>query len=121
VFFPVSSWFPAFVLTLAVEAPIVGAFLRPGRREVVRVAVLVVAVNLATHLTVWYVLTQVLLVGTSEYLFVAEGWAIVAEAGFYAAAIPGLRPSRAVGLALVANVASALAGRFVAAVLPELV
>ncbi|HEU4674023.1 MAG TPA: hypothetical protein VFS32_14120 [Candidatus Limnocylindrales bacterium] len=120
-FFPVSSWFPAFVLTLAVEAPIVLAFLRPPAAELVRLAVLFVVANLATHLTVWYVATQILLVGTPEYVLVAEGWAIAAEAVFYVAAIPAITPRRAFALALVANVASALAGRFVVGVLPELI
>jgi hypothetical protein len=120
-FFPVSSWFPAFVLTLGVEAPIVAAFVRPTRSSLLRLAVLFVAVNLATHLTVWYVLTQILLVGTPEYIVVAEGWAVAAEAVFYASAIPTLTPRRAVALAVVANIASALAGRLIAGVLPELV
>jgi hypothetical protein len=120
-FFPVSSWFPAFVLTLGVEAPIVVAFVRPARRELIRLAVLVVVVNLATHLTVWYVLTQILLVGTPEYVVLAEGWAIAAEAVFYAAAVATLAPGRAVALAVVAIVASALAGRLIVGVLPELI
>ena len=118
-FFPVSSWFAAFTLTLAVEVPIVAAFARPARPELLRLVFLVVVVNLATHLTVWYVLTQLLLVGTREYVLVAEAWAIGVEAAFYAAAVPALPPRRALALAVVANGASALLGRLVTGVLPE--
>jgi hypothetical protein len=113
-FFPVSSWFPAFVLTLAVEAPIVLAFVRPPRSELPRFVVLVLFANLATHLAVWFVLTQLFLLGTPEYLLVAESWAIAAEAVFYLAAFRGLTAGRAATLALVANLASALVGRLVA-------
>ena len=119
-FFPVSSWFAAYLLTLGVEAPVVIAFVRPDRSELPRLTVLFVMANLATHLTVWYVLTQLLLVGTPEYVAVAEMWAIAAEAAFYVAAIRRLKPARAFALAVVANVASAVVGQLAFAVLPQL-
>ena len=52
-FFPVSEWFTAFVLTLAVEAPIVAVLLRPTGVDRVRLAVLFVLANLATNRVVW--------------------------------------------------------------------
>lgn len=110
---PISSWFAAFALTLVVEVPLVLAMLRRQEPNVARLAVLVVFVNLATHLVVWYVATQLLRVGTVEYVVAAEAWAILAEAVFYVAAIRGLPLARAVLASGVANLASFLVGRVV--------
>jgi hypothetical protein len=120
VFFPVSEWFPAFLLTVAVEAPVVGVLLRAVERSLARLAVLFVFANLATHLVVWYVMTQLFLVTTPEYVLASEGWAIAGEALFYVAAIRGLSARRAVGVAVVANLASMVAGRLVFAAWPDL-
>ena len=79
-----------FALTLLVEVPVVLAMLRRDEPNLARRAVLVVFVNLATHLVVWYVRDQLLDVGTIEYVVAAEAWAIGAEAVFYAAAVRGL-------------------------------
>ena len=108
---PISSWFAAFALTLAVEVPLVVALLRRQEPNVARVVVLVVFVNLATHLEVWYVATQLLRVGTLEYVVAAEAWAILAEAVFYVAAIRGISFGRALVVAGVANLSSFLVGR----------
>ena len=119
-FFPVSEWFPAFVLTLAVEAPIVAILLRPTGYEPLRIAVLFVFANLATHLVVWYVLTDLLVVGSAEYVAVAEGWAIAAEAIFYAAAFREISARRAVTVSVVANLASFVVGRLLVGFWPDL-
>jgi hypothetical protein len=118
-FFPVSSWFAAFVLTVAVEAPIVVFLLRGVQRDLVRLAIAIVVANLATHLAVWYVFTQLLFIGTLEYILVAETWAIAAEAILYWAAIGGLAIRRAVAVAVIANLASFTAGRLIGLVWPE--
>lgn len=118
-FFPVSSWFAAFVVTVAVEAPIVVLLLRGVERDLVRLGIFIVFANLATHLAVWYVLTQLLLIGTLEYIAVAEMWAIAAEAVLYWAAIRGLSMRRAVIVAVIANLASFTAGRLIGVVWPE--
>jgi hypothetical protein len=110
-YMPISSWFAAFALTLVVEVPLVLFLLRREEPNLGRLAVLVVFVNLATHLVVWYVASQLLHAGTVEYVVVAEGWAIVAEAVFYAAAVRGLSPVRAVLVAGAANLSSFLVGR----------
>lgn len=109
-FFPVSAWFAAFVLTLSVETPVVVLFLRREEPNLVRLGILIVFANLATHLAVWYVITQLLLVGTLGYTLVAETWAIAAEAVLYWAAIRGLTARRAIAVAVVANGLSFLAG-----------
>jgi hypothetical protein len=119
-FFPVSDWFAAFVLTLAVEAPIVALVFRRAEPDLVRLGIFIVFANLATHLAVWYVITQLLLVGTLGYTLVAETWATAAEAVFYRAAIRGLSARRAIAAAVVANGASFLAGRLIGGPMMEL-
>lgn len=118
-FFPLSEWAPAFLLTVAVEAPIVGFMLRKAEPNLWRLAVLFLFANLATHLTVWYVLTQ-LIAAPDPYVAISEAWAIGGEALFYVAAIRGLRPGRAIAAAVVANLASFVAGRTVLELWPDL-
>ena len=110
-FFPVSDWFAAFVVTLAVELPIVVVILRAAEPSLVRRVAAVAYANLGSHLAVWYVLTQLFEVGTASYLLVAEGWAVVAEALFYGLVVRGVSPRRAVLAAVVANGASFAVGR----------
>jgi hypothetical protein len=110
-FFPVSDWFPAFVLTLAVELPIVAIVLRTVEPWLVRRLAAVVYANLASHLAVWYVLTQLFELGSAAYLLAAEGWAIAAETAFYALVLRGVSPRRAAVAAVVANGASFAVGR----------
>jgi len=119
VFFPISSWFAAFVVTLAVEAPIVVWLLRGMERDFLRLGIFIVVANLATHLAVWYVFTQLLLIGTLGYILVAETWAIAAEATLYWAAIRGLPMRRALAIAITANLASFAVGRLIGLVWPE--
>ena len=111
VFFPISEWLPAFGLTLVIEWPIVVLLVRRLEPDLVRLSVLVVTVNLATHLAAWYVLTQLLSIASPVYVLVAESWAMAAEAVFYVAAIRGLTAGRAVGVALTANLTSFVVGR----------
>ena len=112
-FFPISDWFAAFVLTLAVELPIAVIALRPAEPQVLRLVALVVYANLATHVAVWYVFSQLLEVGSAGYVLLVEGWAFGAEALFYAVAIRGLSARRAVAVAFVANAASFAVGRLI--------
>lgn len=110
-FFPVSAWLPAFVLTIAVELPVLLVLLSRAERQLVRLTVLVVVANLATHLAVWYLFTQLFLVGTMEYTIAAEIWAIAAETIFYLAAIRGISVTRVVAAVGLANAASFVVGR----------
>ncbi len=120
-FFPISAWFTAFVLTLAVEAPVVWLLVRRAEPNLVRLGLFVLFANLATHPAVWYVFTQLFLVGTPEYTLAAETWAIAAEAVFYGVTIQGLGGRRAITVAVAANAASFLVGRLVGAFWPELI
>jgi len=110
-FFPVSEWFPSFLITLAVEIPVGWLLLRSDEPSTVRVVALVAFANLASHPSVWFVFTQLFLVGTAEYVLAAEVWAVAVEALFYAITIAGLKPSRALVASLAANAASFLVGR----------
>jgi len=120
-FFPVSDWFVAFVITVALEAPVVLFLLRRAEPNLLRLGVLVVFANLATHPVVWFVITQLLLVGTPGYVLVAETWAIAAEAVFYGAAIRGLSVRVATATAVAANATSFVAGRLIAGLWPDLI
>src|SRR5687768_16808894 len=108
-FFPVSDWLPAFIITVALEGPVVLYLLRRAEPSLVRLGVLVVFANLATHPVVWYVITQLMLVGTPPYVLVAETWAIAAEALFYGTAIRGLSVRRAIATAVAVNATSFVA------------
>lgn len=112
-FFPVSAWFAAFVLTIVVETPVAVFMLRRAESNYLRLGTLILFANLATHLAVWYVITQLLLIGTLVYTLVAEIWAISAEAVFYWAAIRGLSVRRSLAVAVVANGLSFLAGQLI--------
>jgi len=119
VFFPVEDWFEAFVLTLVVETPIVVLVLRRAEPGLARLALIAVFANLATHPAVWFVFTQLFLVGTAEYVLVAEAWAIAVEAAFFVVVIRGVGARRAVTASLLANGASILAGLLVGSQLLE--
>jgi len=112
-FFSVSEWFPAFLLTLAVEIPIAAYLLRRAEPDLPRRLLLVCFANLLTHPAVWFVFTQLFLIGTLEYTVAAEAWAVAIEALFYIVTIRGLGPRRALGVAFVANLASFAAGRLI--------
>lgn len=118
-YIPVDAWLRAFLLTLVVEVPIVVWLLRaagPGRA---RLAAIAVFASLATHPVVWFVVPQVLYESSNESLLVSEAWAVLVEALFYAVVLPGLRPARALGASLVANLASVLVGLAVTAAWPQ--
>jgi hypothetical protein len=119
VFIPIADWFPAFLLTIAVEIPIVIALVRPFEPDLLRLVVLIVFVNLATHLAAWYVFSQLFVVDTVAYTGAAEAWAVAAEALFYWATIHDLSWRRALGVAIVANATSFIVGDLVGALLPS--
>ena len=119
-FFPVDEWFRAFLLTLAVELPIAAILLRRYEPAWPRLLVLLVFANLASHPAVWFIFTQWFLVGTPEYVVVAEGWAVGVEALFYWAAFRGVSIRRVLLISLTANAASFLVGRLLVTLWPDL-
>jgi hypothetical protein len=76
----VEEWFSAFLPTIVVEVPIVVVMLRRSEPDLARLAGIALFANLASHPAVWFVFTQLFLVGTPEYLVAAEGWAVAIEA-----------------------------------------
>ena len=118
VFVPVSLWFPAFVLTVVVEAPIVWFLARGVEPNAFRLLALVVFANLVTHPAVWFIVTQLLVAGTAAFTIAAESLAIVVEAIFYAVVFRGMRPGRAIATSVAANAASYAAGLLSTALLP---
>ena len=120
-YIPAGEWFTAFLLTLAVELPIAVVVLRPSRLGVPRLAGIVLLANLATHPVVWFVLPQLLDVGSPAYVAAAEAWAVSVEAIAYWLVVPGIGVRRAASAAVVANAASWLVGRAVGADLGVLV
>jgi hypothetical protein len=119
VYIPVDLWFRAFMLTLVVEAPIVALLLRRWEPSWPRLVALIFFANLASHPAVWFVFTQLLVIGTPGYLVIVEGWAIGCEALFYWAAVRGLPVRRAIMASVAANAASFAVGLLVAAVWPD--
>lgn len=118
-YFPASGWFVAFLITLVIEAPIVAFLLRRAEPDRLRLVILIVFANLATHPVVWFVISQVLDVGTVGYTLVAETWAVAAEALLFGAAIRGLSARRAIAVAAAANATSWLAGRVIGGLWPD--
>ncbi|HXX60723.1 MAG TPA: hypothetical protein VEI48_05485 [Candidatus Sulfotelmatobacter sp.] len=119
-FFSASGWLAAFLLTLAVELPVAAFLLRRAEPDRLRLALLIVYANLATHPLVWFVLSQFALVGTATYVLLAESWAIAAEALFYWITLRGLPARRALAVSLAANASSFLVGQLVGNMWPEL-
>jgi len=119
-FFPVEEWLAAFLLTIAVEVPMAVVLLRRSEPDLPRLAAVALFANLASHPAVWFVITQLILVGTPAYVAVAEGWAVAVEAAFYFVVIRGLSLPRAVAISLAVNTASFLVGRALGQVLPDL-
>ena len=118
-FFPAGDWFRAFVLTVAIEIPVATFLLRRADPQPWRTAALVLFANLASHPLVWYVWTQVFLVGSLPYVLAAEAWAVIVEAAFYVVAFRGLGIGRAILVSVVANLASFAVGRLVIQLWPE--
>jgi hypothetical protein len=120
-YIPIDEWLPAFVLTLVVELPIAVLLLRPSGLGVWRLAGIVAIANLATHPVVWFVLPQLLDVGTVAYVAASEAWAVAVEAACYWLTVPGIGLRRAALVSVAANAASWLGGRVVGADLGLLV
>jgi hypothetical protein len=99
----------AFILTLAIEVPIAGVFLRRWEPSWMRLVVLTIFANLATHPLVWFVFPSLGLT-YSERTALAELWAVGAETVFYWAAFRGLPLTRAGAISIAANAASFLVG-----------
>ena len=107
------AWLLAFLITVAVEVPIVVALTRACQVSAARRTALAVFAQLVTHPLVWFVFPQIVGLTGRTSLLLSEGWAWLAETAFYAIALPGLSLSRAVAASAIANAASIAVGLLV--------
>lgn len=98
----VGAWLSAFAMTTCIEAPIVLAATRDLPVRWPRMLALIVFAQLVTHPLVWFVFPYIPGVTGFTALVLSELWAWLAEACFFAVTVP-MRPSRALGVAGVAN------------------
>jgi hypothetical protein len=104
------AWLVAFLITVAVEAPIVLALTRGLALRARRRRPLIVFAQLATHPLVWFMFPRIVGLTGRTSAALSELWAWLAEAAFYALVFPGLPPFRALGISALANGASVAAG-----------
>jgi hypothetical protein len=104
------AWLIAFLLTVAVEAPIVLLLTRASEVRAARRFALVVFAQLATHPLVWFLFPELVAVTGRATAALSEAWAWFGEAAFYALALRGVGPTRALATSALANGACVLAG-----------
>jgi hypothetical protein len=104
------GWLVAFLITVAVETPIVVALTRGHPTAAGRRALIAVFAQLVTHPLVWFVFPRIVGLTGRSSLALSELWAWLAEAAFYGVVLPGISPARALGVSAIANAASILAG-----------
>jgi hypothetical protein len=111
------AWLVAFLITAAVEAPIVLALTRDLAVRAPRRLLLAVFALLATHPLVWFVFPRLVGLTGHTSLLLSEVWAWLIEALFYALVFPGLPAARALGISALANGASVTVGLLLAGVI----
>ena len=101
-----AAWLRAFLLTVAVECPLVMLLTAESRLTWSKRACLVIAAQLMTHPLVWYVFPAIPGLSRFSTLVLSELWACIAEAAFYA--LVDVAPTKlgAVGITALANGAS---------------
>lgn len=104
------AWFVAFLITVAVETPIVVTLTRGLPTGAARRALIAVFAQLVTHPLVWFVFPRLVGLTGRGAVALSELWAWLAEAAFYGVVLPGISPARALGVSAIANAASILAG-----------
>jgi len=104
------AWLFAFLVTVAVEVPVVVALTRSHPTPAWRRALIAIFAQLVTHPLVWFVFPRLVGLTGRSSLALSELWAWLAEAAFYGVVLTGLSPARALGISAVANAASILVG-----------
>ena len=97
------AWLMAFLVTVAVEGPIVVALTRGHPTPAWRRALIALFAQLVTHPLVWFVFPRLVGLTGRSSLALSELWAWLAEAGFYAVVLPGLSSARALGVSCPAD------------------
>jgi hypothetical protein len=100
------AWLRAFLLTVAIEGPLVMRFTAQSRVPWPKRACLILAAQLMTHPLVWYVFPAIPGLPRYATLVLSELFAWLGEAAFYA--IVDVAPTKlgAIGIAALANGAS---------------
>src|SRR5271169_1087599 len=102
------AWLVAFLITVAVEAPIVLALTRDVDARAAKRFALIVFAQLTTHPLVWFVFPYIVGLRGHTAAALSELWAWLAEAIFYALVFRGLTVTRALAISALANGASVL-------------
>ena len=101
-----AAWLRAFLLTIAIESPLVLALTAHSRLPLSKRICFIIAAQLMTHPLVWYVFPAIPSLPRFATLVLSELWAFLAEAAFYA--LVEVSPSKlgAFGVSALANGAS---------------
>lgn len=102
-------WFKAFLLTLALESPLVVVLLRKEEPSRARLAALAFFANLSTHPIVWFVIPAVVN-PPSVAFWVSEMIAFLLEAMFYRLVLPQVSWLKACLTSALSNALSAATG-----------
>jgi hypothetical protein len=102
----IAAWFRAFLLTVAIETPLVILLTRDSRLPRAKRIALVVAAQLMTHPLVWYVFPTIPGMPRYSSFVLSEVWAWIAEAAFYALVEAAPSKLHAIGVSAIANGAS---------------
>jgi hypothetical protein len=108
--FTPGAWLLAFLVTVAVEAPVVLALTRGSEIGVARRLALIIYAQLATHPLVWFVFPHIVGLTGNGAATLSELWAWLGEAAFYALVLRGVSVTRALGISALANGASVAVG-----------
>ncbi|MGC4114698.1 MAG: hypothetical protein QM765_08830 [Myxococcales bacterium] len=100
-----TNWLVAFLMTLAIEMPLAGVLLRAHEPSRARLVGKLFFANLATHPLVWLAFYNLPL-PWAGLVAILETFAWLTEAAFYFLVLPGLKPAKAVLVALAANATS---------------
>jgi hypothetical protein len=101
-----AAWLRAFLLTVAVECPLVVVLTAQSRLPWAKRVCLIIAAQLMTHPLVWYVFPAIPTLPRVTTLVLSELWAFLAEAAFYALVEVAPSKLRAFGVSALANGAS---------------
>lgn len=111
------SWLLAFVLTCALELPVVLFATWGSEAKPRRVIGVVLAAQLLTHPLVWFAFPRLPLLSPEGRFWLSELFAWLAEAALYAGLLSTVSAWRGVGISGIANAISLAAGLALASAL----
>ena len=105
----VRAWLCAFIVTLAIETPLLARLARRSEPSTRRRLAFVLVANLASHPLVWFVF-PVLPLAWAVTTAISESWAWLLEAAIYRLAFARATAGSALALSLAANALSFVVG-----------